>query len=373
VVSIKLSWEDLSQTESQENLRKYPYLLKKVLSMTHSIKSPTVSVIIPTYNREDLICKPIRSVLNQSYQNFEIIVVDDYSTDDTENVVASINDSRIRYIRHQRNSGPAIARNTGIENSTGSYVAFLDSDDEWLPEKLEKQLNLFQKCGSEVGCIYTGLAAVDKFNQVQIVKSPSDRGCLRDRLLYSNCIGTPSTVMVKRNYLEHVQGFDPNMPSTEDADLWLRLSEHCQFEVLPEVLTLYSDNNSGNRLTLNHKSVVEGILSFIKKHHNKSIFALSEQRQSKLSNRDIAAYLFDTGRTLLCNGFLISHSEAIQVGRKYHILSFKTNFLDTKPLVYYVASLFGQDAYFRLFESENKMRGQVKRILAKNNIVLKHQ
>ncbi|WP_309733443.1 glycosyltransferase family A protein [Chamaesiphon sp. OTE_75_metabat_556] len=334
--------------------------------MTHSIKSPTVSVIIPTYNREDLICKPIRSVLNQSYQNFEIIVVDDHSTDDTEKVVAGINDSRIRYIRHQRNSGAAVARNTGIENSKGAYVAFLDSDDEWLPEKLEKQLNLFQKCGSEIGCIYTGLAAVDKFNQVKSVKSPSYRGCLRDRLLYSNCIGTPSTVMVKRNYLDQVQGFDPNMPSfIEDVDLWLRLSEHCQFEVLPEVLTLYSDNNSGDRLTLNHKLVVEGILSFIKKHHSRSIFSRSEQRQSKLSSRDIAESLFDTGRTLLCNGFLISHSEAIEVGRQYHMWSFKTNFLNSKSLLYYAVSLLGQDAYFSLIKSENEMRSQVKRILDK--------
>jgi glycosyltransferase involved in cell wall biosynthesis len=334
--------------------------------MTHSIKSPTVSVIIPTYNREDLICKPIRSVLNQSYQNFEIIVVDDHSTDDTEKVVEGINDSRIRYIRHQRNSGAAVARNTGIENSKGAYVAFLDSDDEWLPEKLEMQLNLFQKCGSEVGCIYTGLAAVDKFNQVKSVKIPSYRGFLRDRLLYSNCIGTPSTVMVKRNYLEQVQGFDPNMPSfIEDVDLWLRLSEHCQFEVLPEVLTLYSDNNSGDRLTLNHKLVVEGILSFIKKHHSRSIFCRSEQRQSKLSNRDIAEYLFDTGRTLLCNGFLISHSEAIEVGRQYHLWSFKANFLNSKSLTYYAASLLGRDAYFSLIKSENEMRSQVKRILDK--------
>jgi glycosyltransferase involved in cell wall biosynthesis len=341
--------------------------------VNHSHNSPTVSVVIPTYNRAGLIGKPIRSVLAQSYQDFEIVVVDDCSTDNTEKVLESFNDPRIRYIRHQQNSGAAIARNTGINNSTSPYIAFLDSDDEWLPEKLAKQLNLFQQCGSDVGFIYTGFAAVNESNQVQRVMSSSYRGSLHDRLLYSNFIGTPSTVMVKRNYLQQVKGFDPDMPSfIEDWDLWLRLSEHCQFEVISEVLTLYAYNDSGDRLTLNHKSVVDGFLAFIKKHHPKSTFDPAAQRQRNVSSQDMAEYLFETGRTLLCNGFLISHSEAIEVGKHYHMLSLRANFLHFKSLIYYAASLFGKDAYFSLLASESKMRSQVKHILNKNNIVGQH-
>jgi glycosyltransferase involved in cell wall biosynthesis len=338
--------------------------------MTNSLKSPTVSVVIPTYNRAGVIGKPIRSILAQSYQDFEIIVVDDCSNDDTETVLASFNDPRIRYLRHQSNSGAAVARNTGIENSTGDYIAFLDSDDEWLPEKLAKQLHLFQQCGSEVGFIYTGFAAVDEFNQVKRVVSSSYRGSLSDRLLYSNFIGTPSTVMVKRNYLQQVQGFDPNMPSfIEDMDLWLRLSEQCQFEVIPEVLTRYAYSDAGDRLTLNHQSVVAGTLAFIHKHHHQDIFAPAERGQTRLSDRDRAEYLFETGRTLICSGLLIAHSEAIQVGRRYHLLSFKTNFLSLRPLFYYAASLLGKDAYFSLLNSENTMRSQLKRIL-KHDVVV---
>jgi glycosyltransferase involved in cell wall biosynthesis len=338
--------------------------------MTHNIKSPTVSVVIPTYNRAALIGKPIRSILAQSYQDFEIIVVDDCSTDNTEKVLESFNDPRIRYLRHQSNSGAAVARNTGIDSSTSPYIAFLDSDDEWLPEKLAKQLHLFQQCSSDVGFIYTGFAAVDELNQVKRVVSSSYRGSLSDRLLYNNFIGTPSTVMVRRKYLQQVQGFDPNMPSfIEDMDLWLRLSEQCQFEVIPEVLTLYAYSDSGDRLTLNHKSVVEGTLAFIHKHHRQDTFKTSARGQTRLSDRDRAAYLFETGRTLICSGLLISHSEAIQMGRHYHLLSFKTNLLSFKPLFYYAASLLGKDAYFSLLNSENTMRSQLKQMLKKDVVV----
>jgi glycosyltransferase involved in cell wall biosynthesis len=331
--------------------------------MTNSLKPPTVSVVIPTYNRAGVISKPIHSILAQTYQDFEIIVVDDCSSDDTEQVLESFKEPRIRYIRHQTNSGAAVARNTGIDSSTGAYIAFLDSDDEWLPEKLEKQLNLFQQCSSEVGFIYTGFAAVDECNRVKRIVSSNHRGSLSDRLLYSNFIGTPSTVMVRREYLQQVQGFDPNMPSfIEDMDLWFRLSEQCQFEVIPEILTRYAYSDSGDRLTLNHKSVVEGTLAFIHKHHQ-DIFDPVERGQTELSDRDRAEYLFEMGRTLICSGLLIAHSEAIEVGRRYHLLSFKTNFLSFKPLFYYVASLLGKDSYFNLLNSENRIRGQLKQLL----------
>ncbi len=106
---------------------------------------PLVSVIIPTYNRAKLIGIPLNSVINQSYKNIEIIVIDDGSVDNTEEVVKVIGDSRIRYIRLPTNSGGAVARNTGIEAARGEYVAFLDSDDAWVPNKIELQLASIQK------------------------------------------------------------------------------------------------------------------------------------------------------------------------------------------------------------------------------------
>jgi len=107
------------------------------LQKANNKKIPRISVIIPSYNRANTIGRAIQSALSQSYQDFEIIVIDDGSTDHTEEVIRSFQDSRIRYIRHNRNRGGSAARNTGIHAARGEYIAFLDSDDEWLPQKLE--------------------------------------------------------------------------------------------------------------------------------------------------------------------------------------------------------------------------------------------
>ncbi len=112
--------------------------------MKQLLEQPLVSVIIPTYNRADLIGHTLDSAINQSYRNLEIIVIDDGSVDNTEEVVKAIGDSRIRYIRHQTNCGGSTARNTGIEAARGEYIAFLDSDDIWVPNKIQLQLASIQ-------------------------------------------------------------------------------------------------------------------------------------------------------------------------------------------------------------------------------------
>src|ERR1017187_7936626 len=106
--------------------------------------NPTVSVVIPTYNRARILPRAVKSVVSQTLEDWELLVVDDGSADDTEQVVAAFGDSRIHYIRHERNRGQSAAQNTGIRASRGTYVAFLDSDDEWLPEKLAKVVDCFQ-------------------------------------------------------------------------------------------------------------------------------------------------------------------------------------------------------------------------------------
>ncbi|RLF83553.1 glycosyl transferase, partial [Thermococci archaeon] len=105
---------------------------------------PTVSVIIPTYNRANLLKRAIASVLNQTFTDFELIVVDDASPDNTPEVVRSINDGRIRYVRLKKNSGGPVARNTGIRKARGRFIALLDDDDEWLPNRLELQIKKFE-------------------------------------------------------------------------------------------------------------------------------------------------------------------------------------------------------------------------------------
>src|SRR5436190_11436655 len=118
--------------------------------------SPTVSVVIPVFNRAVAVRRAIDSVLAQTFQDFEIIVVDDGSTDDTAESVSSFQDPRITLIRHDRKRGGSAARNTGIRSSSGAYVAFLDSDDEWLPAKLERQLEVFGRSDDELALVYAG-------------------------------------------------------------------------------------------------------------------------------------------------------------------------------------------------------------------------
>ena len=116
---------------------------------------PAVSVIIPTYNRAEFLRLAITSVLNQTFQDFEIIVVDDASEDHTHEVMNNLNDKRIKYIRHEVNKRVSAARNTGVLHSSGDYIAFLDDDDEWLPSKLQRQVALLEDSTSTCGGVYT--------------------------------------------------------------------------------------------------------------------------------------------------------------------------------------------------------------------------
>lgn len=121
-----------------------------------------VSVIIPTYNRANLILQAVKSVLNQTYKNFEIIIVDDGSSDNTEDVINVIHDNRIRYIKHAINKGASAARNTGIREAKGKYIAFQDSDDHWLPDKLEKQVKRIENTPDHVGAVFGGYWIIGK-------------------------------------------------------------------------------------------------------------------------------------------------------------------------------------------------------------------
>src|SRR5262249_34375929 len=123
---------------------------------------PQVSVIIPTHNRAKSLQAAITSVLNQTYRDFEIIVVDDASKDNTEHVVRRFRDERIKYIRCAVNKGEAGARNKGVKASAADYIAFLDDDDEWLPRKLELQVALMDSCSLKVGGVYSGYVEIDK-------------------------------------------------------------------------------------------------------------------------------------------------------------------------------------------------------------------
>ena len=206
-----------------------------------------VSVVIPTHNRARTLRRAIESVLGQGYQNLELIVVDDASTDDTRAVLSSIDDPRMRVVTHEFNRGCAAARNTGAINAHGVYLAFQDSDDEWLADKLLKQVRAFAAAGENCVAAYCIKVVYgrDQFRKhsprrVVCVPGPDEvelSGDLHRRLQYNNLISTQTIVCSKRAY-EQVGGFDEKLKNSIDYDFVSRLSEVGEFAFVDEPLVM---------------------------------------------------------------------------------------------------------------------------------------
>lgn len=197
---------------------------------------PKISVIIPTYNRSDLLREAIASVLIQSCQDFEVVVVDDGSTDDTRAVVRSFNSPKISYF-FQENCGRSAARNTGIRLAGGEYIAFLDSDDIFMPNKLELQAGFLDENDS-YGMVYSYAKNVDEDGQYLTHHYDGDlSGVIYPDMLFikNNFITTP-TVMVRSKILSEVGGFDVRMHMCEDLDLWRRIARKYKVMQLTEFL-----------------------------------------------------------------------------------------------------------------------------------------
>lgn len=204
--------------------------------------APNVSVIIPTYNREILIKDAINSVLVQTFQDFEIVVIDDGSTDNTKNVVESYNDSRIKYF-YQQNAGLNAARNAGIRESCGKYIAYLDSDDIWESVKLEKQVKILEKF-PEIGLVYCGSSLIDENNK-NIGKRPliSYKGNVFDKIIRYNFLYNGSIVLFRRECLEKVGLFDEHTVRMTDWEFYLRFAIYYNFYGIPEYLIRYRVHN----------------------------------------------------------------------------------------------------------------------------------
>ena len=197
--------------------------------------SPTVSVIIPTFNRWPWVGEAIESVLAQSFADFELIVVDDGSTDDTARELAKFG-SRLRLLR-QPNRGVSAARNLAVRHGRGSYLAFLDSDDLWLPEKLAVQTSFMEQnpavqiCQTEEIWIRNGIRVNPKAKH----RKPSGEIFFPSLKL---CLVSPSAVMLTRKLFERVGGFDENFPVCEDYDLWLRIAVDHSVSLIDEALVI---------------------------------------------------------------------------------------------------------------------------------------
>jgi len=301
---------------------------------------PEVSVIIPTYNRGYLVGRSIESVLNQTYHNFELIIVDDASTDNTKEVIKKYQkvDSRIIYLNHDKNKGGSAARNTGIKAAKGKYFAFQDSDDEWLPEKLEKQMKYFEKSPSVIGVVYTGFWRIKNDEKRYI---PSDKIMNKDsrihnELLRSNFIGTP-TILINKDCLKDVGYFDETLPRLQDWELVLRLSKKYIFKFIDEplVVSYYTDDS----ISANNNLYYEALEMILNKH---SDFFLKRKNAFALHYFNLGYYY------CLNNDF--------NKGKKYLFKSFFIYPKKIKYLAYSIISLFGQNNFRKFLGSFRKIK-----------------
>lgn len=182
-----------------------------------------ISVVMPTYNREKTIGMAVNSILEQTYQDFEIIIVDDCSDDKTLEVIKKFDDSRIRCIQMERNMGACAARNRGVEEARGDIIAFQDSDDEWLPDKLERQVAQLEYEQADFSAGRMRRYYLDSKTRYKIYPSKKMKSekCTYKAVLYKNCVTTPN-LMVRRTCFEKVK-FDPDIKKYQDWDFVLMM------------------------------------------------------------------------------------------------------------------------------------------------------
>ena len=231
---------------------------------------PKVSVVIPAYNAMPFLPETLVSVFKQTFQDYEVLIVNDGSSDGIEEWVAQITDLRVKFIS-QINQGLAAARNTGLAHAQGEYIAFLDADDIWKPTKLEKQVRILEE-NSEVGLVYSWVGSIDHQGEVRgKVRKNNATGDVWKKLIGHNVIECGSNPMVRRACFETVGNFDPKIAYAQGWDMWLRIATHYPFKVIKKPLIYYrahSNNKSKNWKIMeqNYSLIIEKAFESVSTH-----------------------------------------------------------------------------------------------------------
>lgn len=232
--------------------------------------TPLVSVIVPTYRRPGMLADVIATVMAQTFTDWELVIVDDNGAgsaaqEETEAAVRRYGtDARIHYVPHERNRGACAARNTGVHRARGTFVAFLDDDDVWHPEKLERQIACFARSGPDVALVYGGWRHVFEDGTARTF-IPDGRAHRLPQLLKHNGIGSTSLVMCRRSAVLAVGGFDETLPAMQDFDLYIRLGMRYPFEYVESVLMDHRRHDSP-RITNDPEAVQHANELFYAKH-----------------------------------------------------------------------------------------------------------
>jgi len=292
--------------------------------------SPLVSVVLPTYNYARFLPESVGSVLSQTYTHYEVIVVDDGSTDNTKDVLNPFM-QKIRYIKLEQNKGLPVARNTGIQSARGKYVAFIDADDLWLPEKLQTDIEYFET-HPEVSMVYSKHINIDEKGRVVngSVKKQLPSGNVFTQLFSEQNFVIASSVVVRKNVFETTGLFDEQLFNCQDWDLWLRIAFHFQVAGINKPLVKYRHNP--HSLSKNRNNVLKYQKIVIDKIYNK--FKDKENGiNEKLYKKRLASHYAKVGRYYL-------RTEDKNRANENFGLSLKNAPLNFRSLRYYLCTFF---------------------------------
>lgn len=233
-------------------------------------KSPLVSVIIPSKNRPNFLLTAIQSVMGQTYRNIEIIVVDDGSDVPLLPLLIEKFGHRVVCLRHDPSLGAPSSRNEGASYAKGKYIAFLDDDDSWFPDKLEKQVAALSHLEDDFGVVYCGYHFLVKGTIVERKNTYHDTGNLYEVALMGCPVGSP-TALIRKEFFDKVGGFDINLPACQDWDLWIRLSRICRFYPVKQSLALYRVHGDQMSTDL-HRKINARIMVVNKYHAEMSVY-----------------------------------------------------------------------------------------------------
>lgn len=296
-----------------------------------------ISVIIPTYNRAKILPRAIKSVLNQSFEDFELIVVDDGSTDKTKEIVQTFQkkDLRVKYIWQKNSGAPARPKNRGIREAKGEYLAFLDDDDEWEKEKLEEQIRLFesQRNLGFVGCDILIINERGERKELKEYKIPKySPKIFFERLLERNFLLTSSSIMVKKEIFNEIGFFDENLKVADDWDMWLRISKKFPFDFVSKFLIKYYIHQKSITPNLDPEKEAKE-LEYIFEKHRKDY--AKYPRILSVHLRQLASRYCAIGE--------------MKKGRRNYINSIKYNPFNLKSYFYYTLSWLGKRIFRNLY------------------------
>lgn len=311
---------------------------------------PRVSVIIPTYNRYNYLKNAIDSILEQTVNDLEIIIIDDASNDNTPSILRDFNDNRIKYIRHAVNKGGSAARNTGIKESSSEYIAFLDDDDLWLPGKLEEQLNLIKQLPPDFGAVSCDYYLTNNIGSLFKAETPlkqNDRYMAKSKfslsndLLLNNYVGSTSQVLVKKLCFERVGNFDTELKSCQDLDMWIRIARVFKFTYVDKPLIIY-------RL---HQHKISRDLNALIQGHEK---LFDKYKSEYIKNRAAHCHI------IFQIGIYYLRKSDIKIGRQYIIRALKLNPLNPKYYLYIAGSLLGPNVVKNFLTFRSRWQDEYK-------------